>query len=453
MGFEQLSRRLGDLVNRTFVEREVLLRSDGKVHYLRLTRGRQVATLACLAAASLYVSAGTFGLLSQVGSSSQSNRDGKAAVTTQELAELDLDTPQAGSQAYRRSSSHRQGWQSQDSEPTIQATRGRDGDDSRPIIAPRNTAESTLRRLGSNPEPRSAPDLNQDGQIDLGQFEQGRQVVQAASRLEVELAMLHEALVSSSGSLEEVRRQRNFLRARVTGLERRLSEMGETQEAILDRLTEQITYSIETFEQVLSMTGVKLSELVTEPAPKPISLAQGGPFIPGDFLAEDTPDRSFQAAALLLELQLGRFEGLQEAVRRVPLTAPLDSYTISSGFGLRTDPLNGQQARHHGVDMDAPSGTPVLSTGPGRVIFAGWRGRYGRMVEIDHGQGVVTRYAHLRKILVQEHQDVSHRQKIGLLGNSGRSSGAHLHYEVRINDRPHNPVGFIKAGKYLFKDG
>ncbi|MEM7221404.1 MAG: peptidoglycan DD-metalloendopeptidase family protein [Pseudomonadota bacterium] len=443
MSVGQFCHRLGEMVDKAFVERELLLRSEGKVHYLQLTRGRQLVILACLGAASLYVSFSTFGLLSHVNGGATG-----AVATTQELAEIDLLDPTASSQAYRRSSSPRQIWHSQDSEPTIQATRARGGVGSRPTIASRDTAESKLRRLGGNPESRSARDSEE-----MSDFERGERLAQSAAKLEVELAMLHEALVSSSGSLEEVRRQRDFLRARVTGLERRMSEMSETQEEVLDRLTEQITYTIETFEQVLSMTGVKLSELVTDTGPEPISLAQGGPFIPGDFLAEDTPDRSFQAAALLLELQLGRFEGLQQAIRRVPLTAPLDQYSISSGFGPRTDPINGKKARHLGVDLDAPSGTPILSTGPGRVTFAGWRGRYGRMVEIDHGQGVVTRYAHLRKILVQVDQDVVHRQKIGLLGNSGRSTGPHLHYEVRVNDRPRNPMGFIKAGKYLFKDG
>ena len=85
------------------------------------------------------------------------------------------------------------------------------------------------------------------------------------------------------------------------------------------------------------------------------------------------------------------------------------------------------------------------------MVFAGWRGRYGRIIEIDHGHGVRTRYGHLRKILVKPGQEVDHRQKIALVGNSGRSTGPHVHYEVRFRGQSRNPMKFLKAGKYVFK--
>ena len=99
----------------------------------------------------------------------------------------------------------------------------------------------------------------------------------------------------------------------------------------------------------------------------------------------------------------------------------------------------------------APFGTPVHVTAPGVVVFAGRRGKYGRMIEIDHGYGIHTRYGHLRKILVHKGQEVANRQTIGLLGSSGRSTGPHVHYEVRIKGHTQNPMRFILAGKHLFK--
>ena len=461
MSFGQSCRHFGQWIGQVFVEREILLRSEGRVHYLRLTRGWQIGLAVALVGASLYVTASTAGLVAHAGKWIQSGAP--TTVTSSEPSSLSNGTG-VSQESISLSSSHGHRGQSQDSAPTIQATRGLGVDDLRPVIASGHTANSKLRRPGTRPGPRgsrapalatgpSERDLAMDSADSSQDFERGQRLVQATEKLELELAMLHEALVNSSGDLEQIRRERDFLRARITGLERRLTEMGRTQEAVLDRLTEQITYSIETFEQVLSMTGVKLSELLVAPDLEPLALAQGGPFIPGDFLSEDVPDRSFQSAAALLQFQLDRFQGLQDVIRRVPLTAPLDQYRMSSGFGRRIDPINGSTSAHYGVDLDAPSGTPVLSTGSGRVVFAGWRGRFGRVVEIDHGQGVKSRYAHLRKILVKLDQDVTHRQKIGLLGTSGRSTGPHLHYEVWVNGRPYNPVGFIEAGKHLFKDG
>ncbi|HAP98459.1 peptidase M23 [Rhodospirillum rubrum] len=118
---------------------------------------------------------------------------------------------------------------------------------------------------------------------------------------------------------------------------------------------------------------------------------------------------------------------------------------------MREDPVNGRLSRHEGLDMGAPMDTPVSATGPGKVVYAGWRGRYGRVVEIDHGMGLSTRYAHLRTIKVQLGQSVGRGDVIGALGNSGRSTGPHLHYEVRVNGNPRNPTVFLKAGKNVFE--
>ena len=135
----------------------------------------------------------------------------------------------------------------------------------------------------------------------------------------------------------------------------------------------------------------------------------------------------------------------------LPLTAPLESYRVTSGFGDRTDPFNGEPALHEGIDLIGPLRSPVLSTAPGRVVFAGRKGSYGRMVEIDHGLGIRTRYAHLQSIAVKVGDRVEFRQKLGVMGSSGRSSGAHVHYEVLVNGKPKNPMNFLKAGKNVLK--
>lgn len=119
---------------------------------------------------------------------------------------------------------------------------------------------------------------------------------------------------------------------------------------------------------------------------------------------------------------------------------PLASAAISSRYGNRFHPLLGRWQQHSGVDMAAPAGTPVAATGAGSVVSAGWGGNYGYMVVIDHGGGVQTRYAHLSRMDVAAGQSVESGQRLGAVGSTGRSTGPHLHYEMRVNGRPVDPL-------------
>jgi murein DD-endopeptidase MepM/ murein hydrolase activator NlpD len=126
----------------------------------------------------------------------------------------------------------------------------------------------------------------------------------------------------------------------------------------------------------------------------------------------------------------------------------LVEHEISSGFGTRSDPLNRRTGIHEGIDLSAPHGSPVYATGEGVVEFSGPWDRYGLTVDINHGNGVTTRYAHLSRLKVKEGQKVTRSTVIGLLGNTGRSTGPHLHYEVRLADNAKNPLKFIEAGAH-----
>jgi murein DD-endopeptidase MepM/ murein hydrolase activator NlpD len=149
--------------------------------------------------------------------------------------------------------------------------------------------------------------------------------------------------------------------------------------------------------------------------------------------------------------QINRWDDLRKLIQIIPLATPSDHYYLASGYGKRRDPVNGRWAMHHGVDMAGVYRSQVRSTAPGVVVSVGWNGNYGRMIEIDHGQGIRTRYGHLRRILVRRGQKVGFREKIGEMGNSGRSTGTHLHYEVTVNGKTRDPLKFIEAGKYVLK--
>ena len=149
--------------------------------------------------------------------------------------------------------------------------------------------------------------------------------------------------------------------------------------------------------------------------------------------------------------QMDRLNLYRIAAEKAPFANPVkNAFRFTSQFGYRRDPKTGGRRMHKGVDFAAGMGTPLYATADGVVIHAGWSSGYGRLVKIQHEFGIETRYAHLAKIRVKEGQRVSRGELIGDMGNSGRSTGTHLHYEVRVNGRAVNPMTFIKAGRDVF---
>ena len=131
----------------------------------------------------------------------------------------------------------------------------------------------------------------------------------------------------------------------------------------------------------------------------------------------------------------------------LPTMLPVNAYFNASGFGMRIDPITGQQAMHEGIDFIADAGAPVVAAAGGMVQFAGYHPQYGYVIDIDHGNDLVTRYAHLSRMLVEEGAIVPRGRKIAETGNSGRSTGPHLHFEVRFKGAPQNPARFLLAAR------
>ena len=186
-------------------------------------------------------------------------------------------------------------------------------------------------------------------------------------------------------------------------------------------------------ERLLASTGLDVDRLLHELG----STAPGGEG--GPYIALNDP----RAAAL----DHRRLEELQNLAKNLPLASPLNQYQLGSDYGARVDPINHKESFHPGLDMDAPSRSTVYSTGAGTVIFTGNMDSYGKVVEIDHGHGIVTRYAHLHRILVAKGQKVGLHSPIAELGSTGRSTGPHLHYEVRVDGQTVDPAKFMQAGK------
>lgn len=144
-----------------------------------------------------------------------------------------------------------------------------------------------------------------------------------------------------------------------------------------------------------------------------------------------------------------KLDMLEQTVISIPSMQPVDKLTFTSNFGVRSDPFRGTAAMHAGVDIPGAMGTPIYATADGIVSHAGRQGGYGNLVEINHGRGIETRYGHLSKILVADNTRVRRGQMIGLMGSTGRSTGSHLHYEVRVDGKAVNPIPFLQSGEYL----
>ena len=153
-----------------------------------------------------------------------------------------------------------------------------------------------------------------------------------------------------------------------------------------------------------------------------------------------------------LGLSLARMSALERGLAGIPQVMPADINAISSGFGYRRDPFTGGGAMHSGLDFRAPTGTPIRAAAAGTVSFVGVKSGYGKVVEISHGSGMITRYAHMSRWNATVGQRVAAGQLIGAIGSTGRSTGPHLHFEVRINDRAVNPRPFLESAPHVLEE-
>jgi len=222
----------------------------------------------------------------------------------------------------------------------------------------------------------------------------------------------------------------------------------ERNDRIFTQIEEAVSVSLAPLDDMFKSAGLP-ADSILETVRRGYA-GQGGPLTPvistkGEPLSKDG-ERALKILETLDELNVYRI-----AVQQTPFSEPLKgAYRFTSGFGMRKDPFNGTQKMHSGTDFAGPYGMPVYTTADGVVTFAGWQSGYGRLVKIQHEFGFETRYAHLAKIRVKVGDRVSLGAQIGDMGNSGRSTGTHLHYEVRIGGDPINPMKYIKAARDVF---
>ena len=264
------------------------------------------------------------------------------------------------------------------------------------------------------------------------------------------LQFLVAALEETAGQRDEIAMAAQQARREVEhlALEQRLIE--ERNERVFARLEEAVSVSMEPLERMFREAGLSPDRILREVRStyardedrlRPISISTRGTLD-----ADPMEARANEVLAGLDRINLFRI-----GAERAPFARPTASNVrFTSGFGNRRDPMTGRTRLHAGLDFAGPRGTPILATSEGVVTKAGWHGGYGNTVIIRHAFGIETLYAHLHRVDVREGERVSRGQRIGGMGTTGRSTGVHLHYEVRIDGTPVNPMTWIWAARHVF---
>lgn len=217
-----------------------------------------------------------------------------------------------------------------------------------------------------------------------------------------------------------------------------LARLAARQERFAGRLLAAVNIRAANAEDAVAQLGLNPAAIVRSAA-----AGRGGPLIP--YKGRMGKAKALGASFAALEGALFRMEVLERTLVAVPSGNPADVLMMSSGFGYRSDPFTGGAAMHSGLDFRGPIGTPILAAAPGRVSFVGAKSGYGNVVEVDHGQGIMTRYAHLSGFTSKVGAQVAAGQQIAKMGSTGRSTGSHLHFEVRLNGVAVNPRRFLEA--------
>ncbi len=221
-----------------------------------------------------------------------------------------------------------------------------------------------------------------------------------------------------------------------------LDKVDRRQTAALTDMEEEVDTKARRIHGVLADLGI---------GDKKFASGTGGPFVP--MKAPRAGASAFDRQIYRINVARAHIDRYTQTLGSVPVRKPIvGNVDMSSPFGMRMDPFMKGPAIHTGIDLRGDTGDAVRSTAEGKVTVAGWNGGYGNMVEIDHGGGLTTRYGHMSKIEVKVGQRVKIGQTIGRIGSTGRSTGPHLHYETRIDDKPVNPQKFLRAGLRLGRD-
>ncbi len=430
-------------LSRAFPEKSVLIRSDANRSYVRLSPRRQIAATflggglflwACLSTGLYLVEA--FERADDRAALHETTALYEARVAT--LAEAARKAAQARAEAESRAVAAFEELAAR--HETLSAATA----EARALRDERDRMRSALAELRATSADALA--AQSEKRAALAEAQAALDELEAERRdLADTLMRVAEALDTAALARDDAQADAAEIAVALGALETTVEERRDAQARLLARIEEAAEASIGSLESVLRGAGVDVDKVMRDLRRD----GAGGPFLPAVDAAMALPPED-KAAAKQVMSDLERVKLLRAAARRMPFGEPVTArHRITSGFGMRRDPFNGRRSMHTGVDLAAARGTPVHNAADGVVVFAGRQRGYGNIVKIRHDFGFETVYAHLDRIRVRKGQTLRRGARVGDLGNTGRSTGPHLHYEVRVKGKPVNPSKFIEAARHV----
>ncbi|MBP1297884.1 M23 family metallopeptidase [Bradyrhizobium elkanii] len=316
------------------------------------------------------------------------------------------------------------------------------------IMKRQSTLESRATALGAMPDVTSTGSIKPQGRAEAAPSSGPLKPSPISDTVIFVAPPDREARLESRAPLIAKTQPNQFAKAQgvdnvLVRLQTSLDQVERRQVAALASVEDSIDSKVRRMRGVISDLGLNMAQLE---AATPRS-GMGGPFVPVKLSADAG---AFERQLYRININRAQMQRLNQTLALVPYRKPVvGEVEFTSGFGVRTDPFLGRPAMHTGLDFRAAQGDPVRVTANGKVVSAGWAGGYGRMVEVDHGNGLSTRYGHLSEIGVKVGEYVKIGQVIGAVGSTGRSTGPHLHYETRIDGEAVDPQKFLRAGVRL----
>ncbi|MEX0278070.1 MAG: DUF5930 domain-containing protein [Ruegeria sp.] len=438
----RLAIKLHSLLERHFPERRVFLKSDNDTRFIRLSSETQVAAVAGVAVMVGWTAVATAILLmDSIGSGNFREQAKRDQATYQERlnilsAERDARAAEALA-AHERFSAALEQVSAMQSELLKSENRRRELETGIEVI------QTTLRATMKQRE-AAKTEL-----AELQKTSEGDAPHVMASANPAQMAFMTDALARTAQERDQIAADAKGALDQRDELELEIRLMQERSDEIFRQLEEAMVISVEPLDKMFRKAGMPTDRIIDE-VRRGYS-GMGGPLTPLSFSTrgeELTPDQI--RANILLE-QMDQLNMYRIAAEQAPFANPTKSAVrMTSGFGFRRDPFTGGRRMHSGVDFAGAHGTDIYATADGVVTFEGWKSGYGRVVTIQHAFGIETVYAHNTKNRVKKGQRVSRGDHIADMGSTGRSTGTHLHYEVRVNGKPVNPMTYIKAARNVF---
>jgi len=434
---QRITQRIDRFWSRYFPERRVFLKSDEDTRFIRLRPSVQASVFFVLASLLAWVIIATSILvMDNIGAGNfreQALRDQESYQQRLQYMSQERDIrAEESTKAQRRFDEALE-------QVSIMQTELLDADlKRRELIAALETTQTKMRRVlqDSNAAKQELSILKSDNPELVAQLNQSNSGANSD-----QLSFLTKTLNDTASERDRLEREAQAALDKVNEIEMELRLAEERNEQIFRQIEEAMTVSIEPLNKMFRAVG-KNPDTIIDVIRKGYS-GYGGPMTKLSSHGSDPTMEELRANAILNDLD--EMNIYRIAVEKIPFANPLKSaYRYTSGYGRRWGRM------HYGTDFAAPHGTPIYASADGVVVHAGWASGYGRLIKIRHEFGYETRFGHLSKIRVNVGQKVSRGERIGDMGNTGRSTGTHLHYEIRINGNAINPMKYLEAGHDVF---